>query len=271
MLSVSYRCPVCSEPLTRENNSFLCPHRHTFDRSREGYLNLALGKSDSGDDAVMSQSRHRFLSKDYYRHFADTLAETLSRYVDKLSFAADFGCGEGYYLRVLREHFPNALLFGADLSKNAVKTAAKCERGKENPCHYAVCSLFSMPLFDACADAALSVFAPIAEDETARVVKEGGVFLVAGPGPKHLDGLKRALYDIPYDNPEKHREYKGFRRTEEVECDYAVTVYGDDIRDLFSMTPYYWKTSKPDSEKLAALETLETDLSFRITVYRREN
>ena len=270
MFSLSYRCPVCREPLLFSNSSFICAHKHTFDLSREGYLNFALGKSESGDDVGMSQSRRRFLAKDYYRPFADSIAETVEKYVGNPAFLIDCGCGEGYYLRVLREKFPDAALFGADLSKSAVKMAAKSEKGKENPCRYVVCSLFTMPLFDACADAAVSVFAPVAAEETARLVRDDGCFLVAGPGPRHLEGLKKVLYDTPYDNPEKSREYGGFCRIDEVKCDYSVTVYGDDIRDLFSMTPYYWKTSESDGKKLLGLERLETALSFRIAVYRRE-
>lgn len=269
MFSLSYRCPVCGGTLAFCENGFRCPQNHTFDLSREGYLNLALGKSESGDDKEMSQSRHRFLAEEYYHPFADALAGAVQKYTPSLSALIDCGSGEGYYLRVLRESFPQASLFGVDLSKNAVKTAAKCEKGKENPCRYAVCSLFALPLFDGIADAAISVFAPIAEEETARVLKNGGFFFVAGPGPRHLSGLKKALYDTPYDNPEKHREYKGFRKIDEITCDYAVTVHGGAIRDLFAMTPYYWKTSKSDGKKLQGLERLETELSFRIGVYRK--
>ena len=270
-MTLSYRCPICGFPLASVENSYCCPKKHTFDLSREGYLNFALGKSESGDDKEMSQSRRRFLAAGYYRPFAEKLAETVKQKVPSLSVLTDCGCGEGYYLRVMREVFPDAFLFGVDLSKSAVKMAAKSEKGQENPCRYAVCSLFSLPLFDGCADAALSVFAPVAEEETARVVGKGGYFFVAGPGPRHLSGLKRVLYDTPYDNPEKHKEYAGFTKQDEVACDYTVTVTGEAIRDLFSMTPYYWKTSKTDSEKLLGLEKLETELSFRIAVYQRQN
>ncbi len=42
-----------------------------------------------------------------------------------------------------------------------------------------------------------------------------------------------------------------------------------DIRNLFQMTPYYWKTPKAGSQRLAALETLTTRISFRVHVFRR--
>lgn len=266
---ISYRCPLCQKPMTLEGKSYLCPNRHTYDVSREGYVNVAAGKNDSGDDPHMCASRHRFLAAGYYRPFADFLAQTVKKRLTP-GFLADCGCGEGYYLRVLREVFPKTELFGADLAKSAVKMAAKCEKDKENPCRYAVCSLFTLPLFDNCADAVLSVFAPVAQEETARILKNGGFLFVAGPGPRHLAGLKRVLYDTPYDNPEKRRDYPHFRLEGLETLSYTVTVQGEAIRDLFAMTPYYWKTSKTDSAKLETLSTLETELSFQVAVYRCE-
>ena len=43
----------------------------------------------------------------------------------------------------------------------------------------------------------------------------------------------------------------------------------EDIRNLFQMTPYYWKTPKSGSERLAALETLSVRISFRIHVFQK--
>ena len=44
---------------------------------------------------------------------------------------------------------------------------------------------------------------------------------------------------------------------------------GEDIQNLFMMTPYYYKTGKSDQEKLAALSYLETEADFAICVLRR--
>jgi hypothetical protein len=35
------------------------------------------------------------------------------------------------------------------------------------------------------------------------------------------------------------------------------------------MTPYYWKTSKSDADKLRELEELETELDFEIAVFEK--
>ena len=58
-----YICPVCKRPLALEGKSYVCEARHTFDIAKEGYVNLAVGKSgDSGDSKEMCLSRHRFLN-----------------------------------------------------------------------------------------------------------------------------------------------------------------------------------------------------------------
>lgn len=42
-----------------------------------------------------------------------------------------------------------------------------------------------------------------------------------------------------------------------------------DIHALFQMTPYYWKTPKAGAERLAALEHLTTQISFRIHIFQK--
>ena len=43
----------------------------------------------------------------------------------------------------------------------------------------------------------------------------------------------------------------------------------DDIYNLFTMTPYYYKTSKEDTEKLLKLESLTTTVHFAIEIYKK--
>lgn len=265
-----YKCPVCGKALELCEKSFRCENSHNFDMAKEGYVNFALGKHESGDSAEMCLSRRNFLSKDYYKPFADLLCETVKKYAPQTQCLVDAGCGEGYYLRNFRAAFNDAHLYGIDLAKNAVKLAAKSEKqvlGIKNM--YSVCGIFSLPFEDDFADAVISVFAPVGDAENLRVLKNGGCLFVAGPGKRHLSGLKSALYDIPYDNEEKHRDYNGFTYLGKEQISYSATIDGPDIADLFTMTPYYWKTKRSDSQKLALLPRLETLLEFEISVYKK--
>ena len=42
------------------------------------------------------------------------------------------------------------------------------------------------------------------------------------------------------------------------------------IQALFSMTPYYWRTSESDRSKLMNVDSLVTELDFDIYIYRKE-
>ena len=44
-------------------------------------------------------------------------------------------------------------------------------------------------------------------------------------------------------------------------------VYGDDIKNLFNMTPYRWKSPKEGVEKLNSLAELEVTVDVNIDIY----
>jgi 23S rRNA (guanine745-N1)-methyltransferase len=233
----------------------------------EGYVNLVVGKSGSGDSPEMCRGRHEFLSAGYYRPFAEAIADEVARQGAKA--VCDAGCGEGFYLRTLRERLPDASLVGLDLAKTSIKLAARAEKGRENPISYAVAGIFDMPLPDGAFDAVLSVFAPVPEAEAHRILKKDGLLLVAHPGKDHLMGMKRLLYANPYENEEKDFAFAGFEKLYDLRTAYCATVAKAQAENLFLMPPYFWKTSRADAAKLTAVEHLETELDFIISVYRR--
>ena len=82
--------------------------------------------------------------------------------------------------------------------------------------------------------------------------------------------MKQVLYDRPYPNEEKAIPYPGFAYTAILPVEGTITLESQaDIHALFQMTPYYWKTPRAGAERLSALDTLTTRISFRIHVFRR--
>ena len=56
------------------------------------------------------------------------------------------------------------------------------------------------------------------------------------------------------------------------QLEYSITVESSEqIAALFSMTPYYWRTSEGDREKLSGLSSLTTDLDFDIYLFRKDS
>ena len=94
--------------------------------------------------------------------------------------------------------------------------------------------------------------------------------IYAVPGARHLFGLKQVLYEKPYENPVRDVEYPGFRFLERVpvRADCSLSS-AKEIRALFAMTPYYWKTPREGAQRLFALERLETEIAFDFLVYEK--
>ena len=135
---------------------------------------------------------------------------------------------------------------------------------------YAVASVYTMPVKDASVDGVLNVFAPCAEQEYARVLKDGAYLFLLGAGPLHLMGLKRAMYENTYQNAERADLPTALQLVETRSVRFEITVEGqNDIEALFSMTPYYWRTSEQDKQKLAQLDTLTTEVDMLLYIYRK--
>jgi len=271
-----FACPVCGARLEKREKVWLCPNGHSYDVASEGYVYLLppnkKHSASPGDDREMVASRRRFLESGAYRRFSDALNGLALRYLPRSGPAVlDAGCGEGYYTgrlaAFLAENGRSPQIFGFDISKCAVKAAAK--RYRSIP--FAVGSMFGIPVLPASADLVTDVFAPIVPGELARVAKPGGILILAVPGERHLYGLKEILYDQPYENERKDTEYPGFTFLDRVPVRGKLET--DDprlIRDLFAMTPYAWKTPWEGRERLKALHSLRTELAFDFLVYRRK-
>ena len=268
--SSGLRCPVCGAATSKQSNSLFCHggRRHCFDFSAEGYVNLAAAKATGGgDDATLIAARTAFLDSGHYAPFAARIAELLRAY-SKGSTVVDAGCGEGYYTcRLAGEGF---YCYGFDLSKRGVRTAAKraAREGAENV-FFAVAGIYTLPLQDASVDAVVSLFAPVAEQEFLRVLKPGGILLVAGAGKDHLLSLKRVLYDQPHENESRADLPVSLTELTRETLSFSMELKGKEISNLFAMTPYYYRTSRQGQERLAACERLTCEAEMDIFIYQK--
>ena len=269
-----FRCSVCGAPLTREERSYRCPNRHSYDIAKEGYTYLLppnqKHSSAPGDDKGMAAARRDFLSKGYYEPLLNTLSCQVLAHSGASPVILDTGCGEGYYTSGIYQALLAAgktpRMAGTDISKFILRHAAKREKGIE----FAVASSYHLPLCDESVDILLNCFSPLALEEFQRVLKPGGTFLYVVPAADHLWELKQVLYDQPYPNEEKETPYEGFAYESIVPVDAVIHLDSQaDIHALFQMTPYYWKTPKAGAERLAALETLDCRISFRVHVFQK--
>ena len=155
---------------------------------------------------------------------------------------------------------------GTDISKAILRRAAKREKDVE----FAVASSYHLPVADRSIDLLLNCFSPFAQEEFRRVLRPGGRMIYVVPGAEHLYQMKAVLYDTPYKNPVQEVAYEGFRPIGEREVSGSITVPAGQLEALFAMTPYYWKTPRDGTARLAALPELTTDIAFRFLVFEKE-
>lgn len=265
----NFICPVCKGALDGDGRRLFCRMGHSYDISRGGYVNLLMsnksGDKRHGDDALMVKARSAFLEKGYY--------EPLRRLVCELALIGagtgmsilDCGCGDGWYLRGLMDSLSDEGIafsaLGIDISRDALKAAQRrCPEAS-----FAVASVAAIPVATASCGLLLNIFSPEAAPEFRRALAREGYVLRVTPMKRHLYSLKKAVYDIPRENDAEPEIPEGFSPVERRELRYEIALNSQqDIANLFAMTPYYYKTSEKDQEKLSALSALSTEAEFLV-------
>ena len=179
------RCPVCDATLGHGPAGTLrCPRGHSFDIARQGYVNLTRGRMPhEGDSAAMVEARAAFLAAGHYAFIADALTAAAPETDGPV---LDAGTGTGYYLAHVLDRRPGATGLGLDVSKPALRRAARAHPRAAA----ALADLWQrLPLADAAAGLILDVFAPRNPPEFRRVLRPGGALLVVTPAADHLREL----------------------------------------------------------------------------------
>lgn len=273
-----YICPICKKNLKISKNTFQCKNGHSFDISKSGYVNLLTTKGRNpklaGDNSQMVKARSEFLDKGYYLPLAKRASEIICDLMKGNSkpVVIDSGCGEGYYTAKYASALKNADVYGIDISKNAVDHGVKrCKSENISNANFAVASSFELPFRELFADLIICTFAPVSNDEYARVLKKGGDLVIISPASRHLFGLKQVLYDEPYENKPNVYGLRKFAFVKQYEVAYNVELASnDDITNLLTMTPYYYKTSQEAKQKLEKMNKLNTECEFYIDIYRKK-
>ncbi len=207
-------CPVCNSQLERIDNSYRCPSSHSFDISKEGYVNLLVSSKagdKTGDNKDMAKNRRKVLSAGYYELLAKGLVEKIKRHYTNADLL-DICCGEGYYSAFVAEKLPEMNVYGFDLSKEMVRLAAK---RKSRACFF-VANMKKIPVADESFDVVMHLFAPFNSAEFARILKKDGMLISVVSGERHLLRLKEILYDRPYLNDEVPPDAPDFELTEKI-------------------------------------------------------
>ena len=262
-------CPVCGEKLNRQDRSYVCPNRHSFDMARQGYVNLLTVQQkhslNPGDTREQVLSRRAFLEAGYYGPILNTLIET-AKELGITGPIIDVGCGEGYYSAQLAAAL-NAELLGFDISKEAVRCAAAKYKGPL----WLTATASHIPVEKGSAQLLTSLFALTLPEEFARVLAEDGYYFQVLACQDHLLGLKSIIYDeLKFKEKDSVPELPGFVLHKSVPIRFTFTVEGEQIQNLFSMTPHVFRIGKEGAERLKNTQILTDTASCVLNVYCKE-
>ena len=263
-------CPICRQPLRREEKSFRCSAGHSFDIARQGYVHLLPVQQKHslhpGDTRQMVLSRRSFLETGAYRPIVEAVSGAAVRYASGKEIL-DVGCGEGYYgTRTARSI--QGRLTGLDISKEAVRCAAAQYKDALWICGTAA----HLPVADGAADVVMSMFALTVEEEFHRVLSDSGIFIQVLAAQDHLMGLKQVIYPkILLKDKDSVPTLAGFRLLESIPVSFEFTAQGEQIGNLLSMTPHFWRISAEGAKRLEALDSLTDRASCLVNVYQKIN
>ncbi len=252
-------CPKCKEKLQKVNNTYKCCNNHSYDISKEGYVNLLLSKTNSGDNKDLIDGRINFLSKDFYKPLANKIVDILNK--NNIKTICDCGCGIGYYSNIFKNSFN---VYGFDISKDAIKYASKHDKIST----YFVSSSNNIMLEDNTIDATIHIFSPYFVNEDYRILVNDGLLIIVLPGINHLIDIKELLYKNTRLNNDDILEFKNFILLKKDNLSYKIKCDKSDILNLIKMTPYYYTTKKEDIENIN-INNLECQIDFNIYVFKK--
>lgn len=275
-------CPICGEHLTQSEQRWFCSRNHSFDRARQGYVNLLpvqhKNSREPGDSKKMVLARQAFLDSGIYEPIAQSLVAQLKAQLgpdsgDHLCIL-DAGSGEGYYLNYLanalfdtwRQDATRLTAIGLDISKDAVIAAARRNRQLQ----WIVGTNVHPPVMPGSVDFLLCLFGFPSFRHFRPLLREGGVVILADPGPDHLIELRELIYPEVRRSPVSdlgEADLPGLRLKNTETLHFTTAALNrEQVQHLLTMTPHLYRASHEGKQAAARLETitLTVEVVFRI-------
>lgn len=152
----------------------------------------------------------------------DALGDMIEKYSgDRV---IDIGCGEGYYIRSLKERFADKYFYGLDNSKDAIELAVKDD--KKNP--YMIANLSNLPFEDSSVSCILNILTPANYTEFFRVLGKDGYLIKVIPNTDYLKEIRAITGAKEYNNDDTIKLIKG-------NCDIVERV---NVKETYILDDY---------------------------------
>ncbi|WP_334072862.1 MULTISPECIES: putative RNA methyltransferase [Paenibacillus] len=276
-----FRCPFCQGPLqVAGGKSMICQQRHTFDISKQGYVNFLHKPIESKYGTALFTSRTEVCRSGWFAPLTERISAKLLGALpsERRSLPLlDAGCGEGSHLAAIAERitaFSSRQVdgVGLDISKEGIALAAK----RHSRLSWFVADLTKSPLSDHSFDGILNILSPSNYGEFHRILSKDGLLVKVIPGPDYLRELRELLH--PGSRKEtgvaaetRQRMQHGFRLEDSPRLTYQREVQQPLLGHLIAMTPLSWGADSEARRIAAHLAQLMVTVDFILLIGRKRS
>ncbi|WP_318617800.1 methyltransferase domain-containing protein [Sporosarcina sp. YIM B06819] len=258
-----FRCPVCLSEMTMVDKSRLvCMTNHSFDLSKNGYVNLAPQAHVTKYDQSLFEARKTVMTSGFFDGVLEALVSTVETHAHAVIL--DAGCGEGSHLSTIVERLTGDVTgVGIDLSKEGITAAAKEYPGLI----WSVADLANCPFQNDKFDAILNVLSPANYGEFTRLLKPGGLFVKAVPESGYLKELRAIFYEDKGQKDDADpvaRVAEHFDAVSTERVTYTFPLAEGLLAPLIQMTPLTWGASADKIEEALQMAISEITIDFTI-------
>ena len=262
-----FRCPICSSGMSMADNARLvCTDSHSFDLSKNGYVNLAPQAHITKYDKSLFEARKTVMSSGFFKPVLDFMITTVITHIEGRNRPniLDAGCGEGTHLSTILSQLPNHTTgVGIDLAKEGIAAAAKEYPGAV----WSVADLANCPFNDERFEVILNILSPANYAEFTRLLTPDGLFIKAVPESGYLQELRSVFYE----NEERKEETDAVARFAEhfesvttERITYLFPLESGLLAPLIRMTPLTWGASDAKVEEALKMDIKSITIDFTV-------
>jgi 23S rRNA (guanine745-N1)-methyltransferase len=272
-----FKCPICQSSMqVFEFESLKCSNRHTYDFTKQGYLNFLTHPIKTKYGKELFEARRKLIANGgFFEPLCESIADIINEYVgtnQKTISILDTGCGEGSHLAsicdiVRSKNQIEVTGVGVDLSKEGVLVASK--NYKNNI--WCVADLANAPFNNQQFDVILNILSPSNYAEFNRLLKNDGFVVKVVPQSGYLQELREAFFDDSdkhsYSNIETVDHFgKHYSIVNQSRIQYTMKLQHPFIDALVQMTPLTWASTEEKVKEFLEKDSVEITIDLDILI-----
>lgn len=275
-----FKCPICDSSMkVFELKSLICSNNHTFDFTKQGYLNFMTHPMKTKYGKELFEARRKLSTVDgFFEPLSQAIAEIINKQIvtnDGTLSLLDTGCGEGSHLShicdIIRSDFNKGVTgAGIDISKEGILVASKNYTDRI----WAVADLVNTPFKDEQFEVILNILSPSNYEEFNRLLKSGGLVIKVVPQSDYLKELREAFFDDSekqsYSNAvtvERFNEH--FQVVDSSRLRYTMNLDKTSMQSLVQMTPLSWATTEKRVKSFLDKDSVQITVDLDILIGKK--